>query len=86
MEKKVCGENLAADQDWWLQFLSYYVRVIQDCALRCLDSALLHTGEVIARFIDVKKEVADAIGCKLVIEWCWRSKRTGIETVRQVFL
>jgi hypothetical protein len=78
--------SIADDDKKWVNFLTYYAGVIEDCPLKCVSQGLKYVDEVVLRVIDIKPELAaNSSGYQLVIEWSCVSKITGIPSVNQRF-
>jgi hypothetical protein len=69
--------SIPNDDDKWAAFLSYYVRVIEDCPLKCISQGLRYVDEVVLNVLKLLPTRALANGFQLAIEWSWKSKITG---------
>jgi hypothetical protein len=69
--------SIPNDNDKWAAFLSYYVRVIEDCPLKCTSQGLQYVDEVVLNVLKLLPTRALANGFQLAIEWRWKSKITG---------
>jgi hypothetical protein len=77
--------SVATKKNRWVNFLTYYCAVIEDCPLQCSGKNLKYTDEVVTTVIHSKRKPITAADIKLVIEWQWRAKSTGILNGRQSF-
>ena len=75
--------SVANDNAKWADFLALYAEVIKDCPLKCSDEELKFTDEVTLTVLDVQASTSGEY--RVVLEWRWVSKITGMETVNQQF-
>ncbi len=87
LRRQGLDSSISDDDQKWTGFLAHYVKVIEDCPLKCIGQNLKYADEVVLRVVDVKKResTANARDYQLVIEWSWISKITRIVSVSQQF-
>lgn len=77
--------RLTDEDERWMSFLGNFVRVVQDCPLRCIGQGLKFTEEVVLRAVYLSEEFRKTHGFVLAIQWEWVSKTTGVRSASQQF-
>lgn len=77
--------SIVASNRRWVNFLTHYTKVIEDCPLRCFGKGLKYADEVVITVVHSKLSPITEADIQLVIQWRWVSKRTGILQLRQSF-
>jgi hypothetical protein len=78
LEQNGLPSDVVRDDMQWTNFLSYYFRVIEDCALIC-KAELDHVREVSVTVIETKTGIhAQLGGYSVMVAWEWQPRKSPI--------
>lgn len=75
--------SIADENAKWASFLTQFAAVVEDCPLKCTAPGLAHVDEVVLNVLEIVVDPAEQVAKRyqLKIQWRWKSKVNGIETI-----